>query len=1022
MIWITTFYLNDISVNEILKNADNNLIKKIILLVDEKSTNMIFHPKITKIIHNCQTKIDILKLINSLVTNDICLISKPKIFGNELIKLLNWNLKNKLTTINGEVWVFIPKLSLGNISDIDRIFNSVENKELSDLFINDQSNSLTIEKHLYNVPITSVEEIGEKITSNPRLDVIIVSVWFNEELEKSLSNNSKLFDNITVVTISDDIECQKICNKYGSKVVITNRLYEGKDVFNKGKAINDGVNSLENPEWILLLDSDIIIPESLDVSKLDKQTIYWTKRKVNRNGRIRLETSIGLGYFQLFHISKFKDKNIYLERFPTILKSDIFFRKNFKKIEKLKFDVEHIGSVGVNWKGRKKPEVKLKNKTLIKSLNASYVDELSNSFMEYSIVIPTMWKSDKISIMLNVYEQSNFVKEVIIIDNNPANKIDLNRYTKIRYYTKGENIFVNPAWNWGYSLSNYNLILANDDIIIENFDSVMQLISNKSSSYDIIGVSLIKDYYNNEMKIIPVRDFPEKSYGCFMYIKNYIYVPDQLKIWYGDLIQFNFAKNRGILINSDLSTDKSTTINSDTSLFRNIIGKNDILEYKKLLNTQEKINVLIRTSNRPLYFYSCIQSIKKYLPNSKLHITIDDIKDLDYVEKYTEELDCCYYLIDKDIIYDICKKIPIERDLFIYNYYFNIIKPYLNGWCLFLDDDDELLMSPIFNDKNFKNIYLFKIDISSKIVPSIKNFNKSPILNDISGLCILFHSTQMVDWVPHRGGDYTFISELYNKYQPVWCDNILSRTQTKGNFGNAVDLKTKQISVNLASYPPRKKYLIECLKNLLTIDFIDVIRVCLNQYKDISSEFPKDKKIQYYINKNDLKDSGKFLWCGDIKNEYYFTIDDDLLYPESYFIEHLKSLQKHNNDIFVTLHGKEMKKYPESFNDNIKSYHCLKDVEEDVWVNNGGTGVMVFDNSKYTIPIDFFEYHGMADLWIGYYCQKNKISILCRKHESNELSYLLKDSDETLFGKRLELTKKHKKVLKIIGEWNLYEK
>lgn len=89
----------------------------------------------------------------------------------------------------------------------------------------------------------------------------------------------------------------------------------------------------------------------------------------------------------------------------------------------------------------------------------------------FSIVIPTMWKSNKIFGMLPVYEKSKYVKEIIIIDNNPKKKIDLSEYKKIRYYTKGKNIYVNPSWNWGYALSNYNLILANDDIIIN--DSLM---------------------------------------------------------------------------------------------------------------------------------------------------------------------------------------------------------------------------------------------------------------------------------------------------------------------------------------------------------------------------------------------------------------------------------------------------------------------------------------------------------------------------------------------------------------------
>ena len=85
-----------------------------------------------------------------------------------------------------------------------------------------------------------------------------------------------------------------------------------------------------------------------------------------------------------------------------------------------------------------------------------------------SIIIPTMWRSDKILKMLPIYEKCDLVKEVIIIDNDPKLTPDLKPYSKILYYTNGENIYVNPAWNLGYTLSSNQVILANDDIIIND--------------------------------------------------------------------------------------------------------------------------------------------------------------------------------------------------------------------------------------------------------------------------------------------------------------------------------------------------------------------------------------------------------------------------------------------------------------------------------------------------------------------------------------------------------------------------
>jgi hypothetical protein len=229
------------------------------------------------------------------------------------------------------------------------------------------------------------------------------------------------------------------------------------------------------------------------------------------------------------------------------------------------------------------------------------------------------------------------------------------------------------------------------------------------------------------------------------------------------------------------------------------------------------------------------------------------------------------------------------------------------------------------------------------------------------------------------------------------------------------------VSANMATFPSREKISIMCLDNLLQIPSINIIRVYLNEYSEIPNGFPKDRRLLYLLGGEDLKDSGKFYWAGTFKDEYYFSIDDDLIYPEEYFTEHVKLLNEFNNEIFVTLHGKIMKTKPRHFSDNISKYHYLREVSENVWVNNPGTGVLAFDNSKFIIPIDMFKYHGMADLWISYYCQLNKIPIICRKHSQNHLIYhknLVKDS---LFEKRRELRSDHNDILKMIGDWVLYK-
>ena len=63
----------------------------------------------------------------------------------------------------------------------------------------------------------------------------------------------------------------------------------------------------------------------------------------------------------------------------------------------------------------------------------------------------------------------------------------------------------------GNLLSNHRLILANDDIEIENVESVLNLILE--SNYDIIGVKLGEK--NGDMRIDPINQFPKNHFGSF---------------------------------------------------------------------------------------------------------------------------------------------------------------------------------------------------------------------------------------------------------------------------------------------------------------------------------------------------------------------------------------------------------------------------------------------------------------------------------------------------------------------------
>lgn len=201
-----------------------------------------------------------------------------------------------------------------------------------------------------------------------KIDVIITSVDYNDFLILSLENNTKYFDNITVVTSNDDIICQNICKSYGVKCITTDSFYEDDFLFNKGKAINIGIESIVNPEFILLLDADIIVTNKFDLSNLEPDTLYtsdrwicynhfqyerWRKGETQVNNLPKYERDNGYGFFQLFNFNNSLDVKWYPSELENSSHPDLKFSSLFSKKQTIDVDIIHLGDVKKNWNGRK---------------------------------------------------------------------------------------------------------------------------------------------------------------------------------------------------------------------------------------------------------------------------------------------------------------------------------------------------------------------------------------------------------------------------------------------------------------------------------------------------------------------------------------------------------------------------------------------------------------------------------------------------------------------------------------------
>lgn len=230
------------------------------------------------------------------------------------------------------------------------------------------------------------------------LEGIIICVNYSDFLTHTLPHNKNQFNNLIVVTDTQDFETKRICDYYHVRCLQTDIFYENNNSFNKGAAINYGLSHLEKRDWVVHLDADIYLPPLtrtiLENLPLQKQKIYgidrlmcpsyeqWMEfidspKKIQESWiyihlnafpiGVRIAEYMNknagyepIGYFQMWNPN---GSNVY--DYPTehdfCDRTDVLHCKKFKRENRellpelvcIHLDSEYLPQMGKNWKGRK---------------------------------------------------------------------------------------------------------------------------------------------------------------------------------------------------------------------------------------------------------------------------------------------------------------------------------------------------------------------------------------------------------------------------------------------------------------------------------------------------------------------------------------------------------------------------------------------------------------------------------------------------------------------------------------------
>lgn len=226
-----------------------------------------------------------------------------------------------------------------------------------------------------------------------------------------------------------------------------------------------------------------------------------------------------------------------------------------------------------------------------------------------SVIIPTMWKADHLAKMMPVLDQNPFIGEIILIDNDrtKTNHDLLKQTSKLSYWSFDEgNIYVNPAWNFGASVAKHDkLFILNDDCMI-NLEKLEEIYKFITPDIGMLGFSSLSyctytlDAYETlrgsgfgaeiSFEIIDPAKYPNRSgmphpfYGSafFIHKSNYHVIPQDFKIYYGDLFIYisnlkngkhNYTIEDGLVMtyySTTVSTMGKEIINQEAKILKDV--------------------------------------------------------------------------------------------------------------------------------------------------------------------------------------------------------------------------------------------------------------------------------------------------------------------------------------------------------------------------------------------------------------------------------------------------------------------
>lgn len=220
-----------------------------------------------------------------------------------------------------------------------------------------------------------------------------------------------------------------------------------------------------------------------------------------------------------------------------------------------------------------------------------------------------------------------------------------------------------------------------------------------------------------------------------------------------------------------------------------------------------------------------------------------------------------------------------------------------------------------------------------------------------------------------------------------------------------------KITANLATIKSRHQNLSRCLQRLSPQ--VDLVRVYCNDYEPSDKQQCQRDNIKYFTG-YDFTDNAKFQWVDN--DEWYFTCDDDILYPKTYVSDVMQHLRA-NPQVVFTHHGRIINPQAESYYEGHGMIYYSKENCSIGTVDIPGTGVLAF-NSKYFKP-NVLQYgeDKMVDVLFALEAARAGVRIQYLPHSKNYFNDLPSATINSIYADQLYNDRTQYEYLQKVATW-----